>query len=452
MPGAPLRVLWLTRAFPEPANSGEFLYSGGLIRSLAKTGAQISVIAHSRANTDPTSLPENNDLNRGIDRDGVKWNLVAPIQGGGRIWSLISQLPSDSRRLAKGGAAQALRRQLRRGAEATWDVAVIDQAANGWAVPMLVAARTKGRIRAIAYLSHNAEAQIRPQIAAAYEGPLPLRQAMRWDAAKYAKLERAICQASDLIGSITAEDASSFRVVFPGKAEAVLPPGWATPPEFQPISGDRPRRVILVGSFEWIAKRMNLERLLAAAEPILRQAGIEIQIAGKADPQFVSRLTHRFPALRFAANVEEVGPFLRKARVGLMPDELGGGFKLKSLDYIFHGIPIASLRPAAAGLPLRSGDHYLAADSFEDLAGQIVGAIDNTGRLNGMAGSAHEICLQHFRWESTGAKLDSALRRVAEFAEADRKARAAEAKGRGTPVSGDKPPLPVTALHRGNPL
>ena len=41
-----MRCLWLTRKFPDPANSGELIYSGGLIASFADAGAELTVIAH----------------------------------------------------------------------------------------------------------------------------------------------------------------------------------------------------------------------------------------------------------------------------------------------------------------------------------------------------------------------------------------------------------------------
>src|SRR4051812_14101971 len=42
--GRPVRCLWLTLADPEPRHNGQYIYSGGLIDSVAATGSEIEVL------------------------------------------------------------------------------------------------------------------------------------------------------------------------------------------------------------------------------------------------------------------------------------------------------------------------------------------------------------------------------------------------------------------------
>ena len=66
----------------------------------------------------------------------------------------------------------------------------------------------------------------------------------------------------------------------------------------------------------------------------------------------VERLNEVPPELQreIRANAMELGIYAAN-----MPEELGGGFKLKALDYVFHGLPLAILDDSAAGLPLDAG-------------------------------------------------------------------------------------------------
>ena len=41
-----MNCLWLTRKYPRPANSGELIYSGGLLRAFVRAGAHVTAIAH----------------------------------------------------------------------------------------------------------------------------------------------------------------------------------------------------------------------------------------------------------------------------------------------------------------------------------------------------------------------------------------------------------------------
>ncbi len=43
-----MRCLWLTLADPCPAHNGQYVYSGGLIESLAATGAELLVLGLKR--------------------------------------------------------------------------------------------------------------------------------------------------------------------------------------------------------------------------------------------------------------------------------------------------------------------------------------------------------------------------------------------------------------------
>ncbi|MEE3623662.1 hypothetical protein UCD39_06615 [Nitrospirillum sp. BR 11752] len=43
-----MRCLWITLADPDPPHNGQFIYSGGLIGSLAQAGADMAVLGLSR--------------------------------------------------------------------------------------------------------------------------------------------------------------------------------------------------------------------------------------------------------------------------------------------------------------------------------------------------------------------------------------------------------------------
>ena len=57
---------------------------------------------------------------------------------------------------------------------------------------------------------------------------------------------------------------------------------------------------------------------------------------------------------RFHGFVDDVTAFYMNAKpvIALVPEVIGGGFKLKFLDYIFGRVPVASISAAAAGLPV----------------------------------------------------------------------------------------------------
>jgi glycosyltransferase involved in cell wall biosynthesis len=390
-----MRCLWITRQDPRPADSGELIYSLGLLKALAaRPGLEITVLAHegkSSAGKGPA----------------VTWELHGSIPAG-RLKSLASPLPADAYRLGNPIQRAALRRLLDR----PWDWVVIDQAACAWALPQLPPQQR------VVYLSHNHESSVRRQVAADGGGSLPLRAALRWDAVKYARMEAALCRRVALVSAITPRDAAAFRSENPGTPVCVLPPGYdGTIPagEPRPITADTPRAVVLAGAFEWIAKRRNLEAFLKAADEPFQRAGIGFEVVGKADPAWFAELSRRHPWANFTANVPSVAPYLDRARIGLIPEALGGGFKLKALDYVFRGLPLASVEAALSGVPVDPATEAIAAADPAALARAVAARIDDLAFLNRAATRALAACRDAFRWDDRGTTLARALEHPAEF-------------------------------------
>lgn len=385
--------LWITRQDPRPADSGEFIYSLGLIRALAAIGTvRLTVLAHQAAASE-LELPH------------VDWVLPSPLPEKSPL-SLLSKLPSDAHRLAGTAIRDALKAQL-----SNHDFAgvIIDQAANAWALDHLPPELP------IFYLSHNHEAVVRSEIASSQEGSLPLRFALRHDASKYATLERRLCATAKAISAITPRDERNFRHEFPEKDYCQLPPGFEDDiPDAPlcPMTETTPRRVVLAGTFGWIAKRRNLEAFLHDAAEPFQQAEIEFHVVGKAAPEYFDGLGKRFPWARFIPNVPSMEPHLRNARIGLIPEALGGGFKLKALDYVFHGLPLASIESALSGLPLTPGEHVIAAETTAELARDVTAKMDDLDFLNQAAQGALDQCRHSFRWADRGQTLATALRRI----------------------------------------
>ena len=166
----------------------------------------------------------------------------------------------------------------------------------------------------------------------------------------------------------------------------------------------------MLGSFEWHVKQENLRRFLTAADPVLAAAGVELAIGGRVPKQFQDEMAPLLKATRFIGWVDDVDQFLGGCRIGVIAEPLGGGFKLKSLDYIFHGVPIAAVRGSVAGLPLEPGVDTIEAADDAELARMIVDAIDDDGRLQALADRARERCRAAFAWPTRGRAIIDAVR------------------------------------------
>lgn len=401
-----MKCLWLTRKYPRPSNSGELIYSNGLIRSFAKTGVDLTVLAH---DNDELPVGDGSESSSHIDEDQVEWRLGSPALGS-RLTSLFTRYPSDSWRLKNGGPEKALVDAL---ASEAWDAVIIDHAAIGWALGPIRERRRATGIKGdpvLVYVSHNHEAKVRREIARNSTAIFPRKLALQLDAEKYARQEEALCREVDLVTAITGTEVDAYREKFPRQRYLCLTPGYGgTAFTEREITAKTPRRVVMSGSFEWIAKRINLELFLEKAAAPLAADGIELQIVGKTDEEFRSAMKQRFPGVDFVGKVPEMTPYLLNSRMGLIVEEFGGGFKLKTLEYIFHGLPLAGLKHAVEELPLGSPENMLLKPDTCSLLEAIGGTIDDFDSLNRMQRTSLEICREAFRWEDRGRRLHEAL-------------------------------------------
>ena len=390
-------MLWLTLADPEPRHNGQFIYSGGLIDAMRSTGSEVEVLGLRRAES-----PRGN----GWREDHVVWWL--PVDAPHSRWgSLASALPHTAYRCRTSGMRRTLDELLEYG---EWDGIVFDGISVGWALSRVLDfyAGRHSRPRLV-YVSHNHEESVRAQIAE--NQPLFLkRQAVRLDALKVSRLERELVDAVDFVTAITSEDLLLYRQRHCDKPMDVLTPGYCGRRiEKRRISPDLPRRAVIVGSFDWIAKRMNLAEFVAIADPMFAQAGAELQAVGSADEAFLAQLRRNVRATCFTGTVPEVSPFLDQARIAIVPERNGGGFKLKVLEYVFNRVPIFALTGSFAGVPLRHDDSVMLYPDHAALAQGVLKAIDDTSLLNRLQERAFTACRDKFDWSSRGHQILSAI-------------------------------------------
>jgi polysaccharide biosynthesis protein PslH len=395
-----MRCLWLTLADPEPRHNGQYVYSGGLIDSVAATGSEIEVLGLRR-----TDSPRGN----GARDEHVVWRLpgepLDPLQS--RWGSLASTLPHTAYRCRTAAMRQELRQLLERGG---WDGIVFDGISVGWALaPVREFYAGKNERPRLIYVSHNHEESLRQQVADS-QREFFRRQAVRLDAAKVSRLERDLVDQVDFVTAITPEDLKLYERRRGNKPMGVLTPGYRGRklPERR-LTTDLPRRAVIVGSFDWIAKRMNLEEFIEVADPLFAAAGAELVAVGSAEEKFLERLRQRSKACTFTGTVPEVTRYMDQARIAIVPERNGGGFKLKVLEYIFNRIPVFALRGSFAGVPLVHDDSVMLYADHEAMARGVLDTIDDLDRLNRLQERAFVACRDRFDWASRGHQILSVI-------------------------------------------
>jgi glycosyltransferase involved in cell wall biosynthesis len=397
-----MRCLWISRDCPYPADSGDVIYGSRLLESFRDAGAEVTVLCRERdqppGERRPVVLP-----------GGIEWHVVTSKTRRG-IGSLLTRSPNIGHRHNTTSMRLALSEELDREP----DVVLLDHIGSGWALPMLRGHVTRHPTTKLVYLSQNHEASTRRLVAANAGGNPISRLVLRFDASKAARLEQAIVDESDLVTVVTADDAARFGADAPGTPCLVLSPGYLDRVvEARTITADLPRRAVIVGSFDWVAKRMNLEELLAEADDRFAAAGVELLVVGRGPDDWLAGLRGRTKATRFTGFVDSVIEHLDDARIGIVAERSGGGFKLKVLHYVFNRIPVAALAGSLAGVPLVAGESDLEAPTISALVDDVLRVIDDVDELNRLQRAAFDACRGEFDWATRGAELYATVRNLA---------------------------------------
>jgi glycosyltransferase involved in cell wall biosynthesis len=397
-----LRCLWLAREIPLPLSTGDKTYTARLAQALVAAGASVTFMGLATSAASSRSAAE-------AFEERIEWSIV-PGRPNPTVLALASPLPLVAARFGTREYAQRLRAMLR---GRDFDAVILDQYAMVGAIDQIQNSERSGARPLIAYIAHNFETDVSADAVRDFRGNRFRKAALHANARKTAIAERRLARGADIIVTLTTEDADSLAPLSPLSAKVVLPPGYNGPRAAERrIVQATPRRVVMVGAYRWTPKQMNLSAFLEAADPILQNAGIGIDVVGEAPDSVRKAWEVRVKTTRFHGFVEDLGEFLAARRMGLVIEQTGGGFKLKTLDYIFNRVPIAAITGSIAGLPMTPGLDYLSYGSMRELAQGVASVIDDLERLNSMQQAAYEKCNIGFDWSDRGRALCNAIRQA----------------------------------------
>jgi polysaccharide biosynthesis protein PslH len=417
-PGTGIRCLWISRYIPFPMEGGAQVYSANLAQSLAEAGAFVRFMGPGSAAAVPESAA------------AVEW-LAVP---GGKRSAAVAALSALPFAAAIDGT-KTYRLMLETELQEPWDAIILDGYGTGWALDRCVAyCRDQSTRRPVlVHVSHNNEEMLWLAMGREARGSALKRLALRRNATKVATLERRIVRAVDLLTTITDEDRSTLGAAVARGRSLTITPGYTGPiVSARHITAATPRRVIIMGSFQWVVKQENLTRFVEIADPVFEKQGIEMDVVGDVPKELLAALKARCRATHFHGFVTDVAPFLDRARIGIVPESIGGGFKLKFLDYVFGRVPVATVSQAVAGLSEELRLAMLKNDSLAGLVSEIVSHIDRFDELNRMQERAFAVGKAQFDWNVRGKRFLQAIGAIRE--------RAADGHGFGkSPQDADLP-------------
>jgi glycosyltransferase involved in cell wall biosynthesis len=225
------------------------------------------------------------------------------------------------------------------------------------------------------------------------------------------RMQRREYGKADQVWVTSEREASRFRYL--GNRVRVLPNVIELDPN-API-GSAVSAVAFVGWYGYAPNESAALELIGTIMPLVHRMGgpRQLLLVGRDPSRAMHRAARGRDWVQITGEVPETRPLLRAAGIMAAPIRSGGGTRVKILEAIAAGVPVASTSFGVAGLGLRPGADVLVADSPTEMAAAICRlARDDTLRRQ-LVNSGQTAIRRRHSPEALAAALSSALRDLA---------------------------------------
>lgn len=241
--------------------------------------------------------------------------------------------------------------------------------------------------------------------------PLLTRIKNRIEARKMKSFELEIMDHFDHVITITKNEHDFIRKIKPGLPVSVVGIGH-NPETFlnQDIEKESDT-VVFIGSF---SHKPNSDAVLFFAKkilPIIWRANpkVKFYVVGKDPTQEIKALqSDRIIVTGF---VDDPNIYLQKSLVAILPIRMGGGFRIKLIEYMASGTPVVGTRIGFEGLnPKAINDNMVfVAENPEDFAQKVLSLINKLSLRQEVSRKAKEFVTANYSWDKIGSDLEKVL-------------------------------------------
>jgi len=296
---------------------------------------------------------------------------------------------------------------IRRISEIQPDLVVINHLKNAWLIkklPISIADR-------IVFVAHNDEVQMSQSMAQGYESRT-MRFAHMLDTWKVRIAQQFVVKNSIGIVFINDRDARSMTrslaqhgqvIVIPPRVQSASPPVQLT---------DKKAHALICGSFVWSPKLQNLVDFLDSYSNSTAITEFDLRVVGMMTDHDLESLRKRYPTVDIVGPVASTKSYFREAAISLIPERIGAGTKIKSLESISYCCLIVGLNGCLTVPHLQKNSHYYECENYSEMIDQVVRSLADVDRCFEKAELAKDVVEKTLSREKLAGKMSDYLMAV----------------------------------------
>ena len=397
-----MRILAITPRVLHPANTGGRIRSLRLFEQLAKRHHLTLICLRVQGDSDA-----NVDAMRGCctTLDTIDWDEAKPFTA--RFYAELASyvchpLPYTVLKYRSEAMARRIRERLGKGEHDLLLCDFLQLSINCLDIPF----------RPKVLFQHNVEVEIRQGLAARAVNPVA-RIYLTQDAAKLRRYEARAAAAFDHCVMVSEDDCRTMTRLY-GVTHVSAVPAAVDSDAFHPISIERvDPTCVFLGSMDMLA---NQDAVLFFAHHVLplvrREVRVTFSVVGRNPPPRIAHLATEVADVIVTGTVDDVRPYLARARMLVVPLRIGGGTRIKIFEAMAMAVPVVATRLGAAGLPVTDGRDIVLADTPEEFAAGVVRLVRDA-RFRAQLGEAgRHLVESDYTWAKAGDQLSRTCEEV----------------------------------------
>lgn len=179
---------------------------------------------------------------------------------------------------------------------------------------------------------------------------------------------------------------------------------------------EREESLIFVGYYFNESNRDAVHWFVRSVWPQLKKTHphLKFYIVGRGATSSIRDLARRDPQIVVTGEVQDIRPYLARARAFICPIRMGSGFRAKILEAMASGVPVVSTSLGAEGIPAGGGEILLLADTPAQMLKCIRLLLMDADLGATMAAKARELVVNRFARKNGMAVLNRVVSDVVE--------------------------------------
>jgi polysaccharide biosynthesis protein PslH len=392
-----MRILFLSRWFPFPADNGSKIRVYNLIKSLARRH-EVHLISFVAEPPLPEHLQEMRRLCAQVEF--FQFHEFQPNRGSA-LMRLLSPRP---RSVDETHSAELYACAERMGRAAQFDLVLASQ--TGMA-PYALAVPHVPRVLEEVEISVFRDQYLKER------HPLRrLRKRLMWE--KFRRYFASLLRDYQGATVVSEPELAPIEESLPGYAPVATIANGA---DIERFTGDfgapQPNTIVYTGALTYYVNFDAMQFFLGEVFPRVQAIvpGVTLKIAGRLDGVPVEQLPTN-PAVIYTGHQSDIRPLVAQSWLSVVPERVGGGTRIKVPESMALGTPVVSTTRGATGLLVEDGRDILVADQPQHMAEAIARLLRDPELRGRLSRNGRQTVERHYDWRIIGDQLEGFLESV----------------------------------------